>query len=69
MLVLSRRVGEAITIGDDIHLTVLSMQGSTVRLGISAPRSVGIFREEIDRRELGRNHQRRNESFVDAATA
>ncbi len=47
MLVLTRRPGERITIGDDIIVTVISAGGGQVRLGITAPRSVQVLREEI----------------------
>lgn len=47
MLVLSRRVGEEIIIGDDIRVRVLSIQGNQIRLGFIAPRNVSIQREEL----------------------
>jgi carbon storage regulator len=47
MLVLSRRVGETIILGDDIRVTVLAAPGGQVRLGISAPEEVIIMREEV----------------------
>jgi carbon storage regulator len=47
MLVLTRRPGESITIGDDIIVTVISASGGQVRLGITAPRSIQVLREEI----------------------
>ncbi|WP_037287184.1 carbon storage regulator CsrA [Saccharibacillus sacchari] len=47
MLVLSRKKGETIVIGDDIELTVLSVEGDTVKLGIKAPKQVDIMRKEI----------------------
>lgn len=50
MLVLSRKTTEQIWIGDEIVLTVLGMQGSRVRLGISAPRDIAIRRSELDSR-------------------
>ncbi len=50
MLILSRRVGEKITIGDDVIVTVLSARGNQVRLGITAPDAVSVHREEIYRR-------------------
>ncbi len=50
MLVLSRRHGEEIIIGGNIHVMVVSVQGDRVRLGISAPRSVSIDRQEIHER-------------------
>ncbi len=47
MLVLSRKKGESIVIGDDIELTVLSVEGDTIKLGIQAPKQIEIFRKEI----------------------
>jgi carbon storage regulator len=47
MLVLSRRVGESIVIGDDVTVTVLDVRGDVVRVGINAPRSVTVHREEL----------------------
>ncbi len=47
MLILSRRVGESITIGNDIVIKVVSLSGSQIRLGITAPREVRVLREEI----------------------
>ena len=47
MLRLSRKVGEKVIIGGDVVVEVLEVSGSTVRLGIQAPRSVPIYREEI----------------------
>jgi carbon storage regulator len=47
MLVLSRRVGESVTIGNDIVIKIVSVSGSQIRLGITAPREVRVLREEI----------------------
>ncbi len=47
MLVLSRRVGESIVVGDDVTVTVLEVRGDVVRIGIQAPRSVAVHREEL----------------------
>ena len=47
MLILTRRVGETLMIGDDITVTVLAMKGNQVRLGVEAPRDVTVHREEI----------------------
>ena len=47
MLVLTRKLNESIIVGDDIRITVVGIRGHHVRLGIEAPESVGIFREEI----------------------
>ena len=50
MLVLTRRVEEGIVIGDDVRVRVLEIKGHQVKLGIDAPRSTGVYREEIYRR-------------------
>jgi carbon storage regulator len=47
MLVLTRRVGEKIVIADDIRVSICAIRGNTVRLGISAPVSVGVLRGEL----------------------
>ena len=47
MLVLSRRTGESVMVGHDIVITVLEVRGDVVRVGISAPRSVQVHREEV----------------------
>ncbi len=50
MLILSRRTGETICIGDGIDITVLEVKGNQVRLGITAPKEVSVHREEIAER-------------------
>ena len=47
MLVLSRRAGESVVVGDDITITVLEVRGDVVRIGIDAPRSVAVPRAEL----------------------
>ncbi len=47
MLILTRRVGETLIIGDDVHITVLGVKGNQVRIGINAPKNVSVHREEI----------------------
>ena len=47
MLILTRRVGETIMIGDDVTATILGVKGNQVRIGINAPKSVAVHREEI----------------------
>jgi carbon storage regulator len=47
MLILSRRPGESLTIGDDVIVTVVGVSGNQIRLGITAPREVRVLREEI----------------------
>ena len=50
MLILTRRVGETLMIGDEITVTVLAVKGGQVRLGVEAPREVEVHREEIYQR-------------------
>lgn len=47
MLILTRRIGETLIIGDDVNITVLGVKGNQVRLGINAPKDVSVHREEI----------------------
>jgi len=47
MLILTRRVGETVMIGDDVTITVLGVKGNQVRVGINAPKNIAVHREEI----------------------
>jgi carbon storage regulator len=47
MLILTRRTGESVNIGEDVKLTVLGVKGNQVRIGIDAPKSVPVHREEV----------------------
>jgi carbon storage regulator len=47
MLILTRRMGETVVIGDDVTVTVLGVKGNQVRLGVNAPKQVAVHREEI----------------------
>jgi carbon storage regulator len=50
MLILTRRVGESLMVGDDVTITVLGVKGNQVRIGVNAPKEVGVHREEIYQR-------------------
>ena len=47
MLILTRRIGETLSIGDNIEVTVLGVRGGQVRIGVKAPRDVAVHREEV----------------------
>jgi len=47
MLILTRRIGEALKIGDDVDVTILGVKGNQVRIGVNAPSKVAVHREEI----------------------
>lgn len=60
MLILTRRVGETVVIGDDINVTVLGIKGNQVRLGFDAPPTVQVHREEIYNKILAEKKQLKN---------
>ena len=60
MLILTRRVGEALMVGDDTKIVVLGVKGSQIRLGINAPKDVKVHREEI--------YEKINEDTSESAT-
>ncbi|MBN6710296.1 carbon storage regulator [Canicola haemoglobinophilus] len=50
MLILTRKVGESLLIGDDISITILNIRGNQVKIGVDAPKDVSVHREEIYQR-------------------
>jgi carbon storage regulator len=73
MLILTRRVGETLKVGNDVDVTVLGVKGNQIRIGIKAPRNVAVHREEIfdriqreaqlaQRTEPARGHPAKNEA-------
>jgi carbon storage regulator len=63
MLILTRRVGEALKIGDNVDVTILSVQGNQVRIGIKAPKDVTVHREEIYSRIKEEQKQNQNQKL------
>lgn len=69
MLVLSRKVGEVISIGDGIHITVVEVKGNQVRLGIDAPQDLRIYRQEIYAAVQQENQQASDWNLADLENA
>ncbi|WP_260294765.1 carbon storage regulator CsrA [Sedimenticola hydrogenitrophicus] len=63
MLILTRRVGETLMIGDEVTVTVLGVKGNQVRIGVNAPRDVTVHREEIYERI--KREQQTDQDIVD----
>lgn len=73
MLILTRRVGETVMIGNDVTVTVLGVKGNQVRVGINAPKNVAVHREEIferiKREQQGESSSDESEPSADFASA
>lgn len=68
MLILTRKLGESITIGDEVKVTVLEIKGKHVRLGIEAPQSLRVHREEVYQRIQEENRLAAASSAVDLSS-
>jgi carbon storage regulator len=53
MLILTRRIGETLRIGDEVSVTILALKGNQIRVGIDAPKHVAVHRDEVVQRERG----------------
>jgi carbon storage regulator len=67
MLILTRRIGETLMIGGNVSVTILGIKGNQIRVGINAPKTVSVHREEIYRR-IALEQQATGASADDAAT-
>ena len=67
MLILTRRVGESLMIGDDVNVTVLGIKGNQVRIGVNAPKEVAVHREEIYQRIQEENESNGNQAVANGS--
>ncbi len=65
MLILTRRVGETLMVGDEVTVTVLGVKGNQVRIGVNAPKEIAVHREEIYQRIQKEKEQSNDEQVPD----
>jgi carbon storage regulator len=65
MLILTRRVGETVMVGNDVTVTIVGVRGCQVRIGINAPKDVTVHRKEIYERIRREQHPARSAQFLD----
>lgn len=58
MLILSRRIGETLVVGDNVKITILSVKGNQIRIGVEAPKEISIKRGELDEDKFKKNENK-----------
>lgn len=69
MLILTRKAGESLYLGDDIRITILGIQGKQVKIGLDVPEDMVVYRDEVYRRVIDENHMALTISNADLLAA
>lgn len=64
MLILTRKIGEVLLVGDDVEITVLNVRGNQVKLGVNAPKEIAVHRQEIYEKIKAAEREEQFETFV-----